>query len=155
MTEHIQWLLLTVSRFQPVTLLKKRLQQRCFSVSFAKILRTSFNRIPAGNCFLSLSVNFKKFSEHLLYRAILENYLFHVQVAEFRSVDTVKVYFRGAFEAFYKGTWSSFPEAFIYLKCLKIICDQLICNEVLRCQPVRLWKKLFHTFSFMYCAFNF
>ena len=91
-------------RFPACNFIKKRLQQRYFSVSFAKFLRTSFNRIPAGNCFLSLSVNFKKFSEFLLYRATLENYLFHLQVAEFRSVDTVKVYFRGAFEAFYKGT---------------------------------------------------
>ena len=31
-TEHLHWLLLTVSSFQPATLLKKRLRQRCFSV---------------------------------------------------------------------------------------------------------------------------
>ena len=32
------------------TLLKKRLQQRCFSVDFAKLLRTLFSRAPPGNC---------------------------------------------------------------------------------------------------------
>ena len=60
-TEHLQWLLLTVSGFQPVTLLKKRLRQKCFFVNFAKSLRTSFDRMPADDCFLCLSVNFEKF----------------------------------------------------------------------------------------------
>ena len=35
---------------------------------------------------------------------------------------------------------------------------KLICNKVARCQPASfwgLWKKLFHTFSFMYLAFIF
>ena len=41
--EYLEWLLLTVS--QPVALLKKRFQQRCFSVNFAKFLRISFDRI--------------------------------------------------------------------------------------------------------------
>ena len=35
-TEHLQWLLLKVSGFQPATLLKNRLRQKCFSVNFAK-----------------------------------------------------------------------------------------------------------------------
>ena len=51
LTEHFQWLLLTVSGFQPATLLKKRLRQRCFSVNFAKFL-TFFNRTPPDDCFL-------------------------------------------------------------------------------------------------------
>ena len=60
-TEHLQWLLLTVSGLQPVNLLKRRLRQKCFFVNFAKSLRTSFDRMPADDCFLCLSVNFEKF----------------------------------------------------------------------------------------------
>ena len=41
-TEHLQWLPLTVPGFQPEALLKKRLQQRCFSVNFAKFFRIYF-----------------------------------------------------------------------------------------------------------------
>ena len=57
----LQRLLLTVSGLQPAALLKKRLGQRCFSVSFAKFLSTSFVRTPPDDCFLCLSVNFEKF----------------------------------------------------------------------------------------------
>ena len=60
-TEHLQWLLLTVSGFQSATLLKKRLRKRCLSVNFRKFLRTSFDRAPSDDCSLCLSVNFKKF----------------------------------------------------------------------------------------------
>ena len=42
LTEHLQWLLLKVSGFEPATLLKKRLRKRYFSVNFAKFLRTYF-----------------------------------------------------------------------------------------------------------------
>ena len=45
-TEHLQWLHLTVSGFQPAALLKKGLQQSRFSVNFAKCLRKSFYRTP-------------------------------------------------------------------------------------------------------------
>ena len=42
--------------------------------------------------------------EKFFYRAPLRNFLFHVQVAEFQTApDTVKSYFRGAFQAFYTG----------------------------------------------------
>ena len=64
-TEHLQWLLLKVSDFHPATLLKKRFPQRYFS---AKFLRPSFDRALPDYCFLSLSANFEKFSEHLFYR---------------------------------------------------------------------------------------
>ena len=87
-TEHLQWQLLTVSGFQDATLLKTRFPQRCFSVSFAKFLRTSFERTPPDDFFLCLSVNFEKFSEQLFYKAPLRNFFFHVQVAEFQAADT-------------------------------------------------------------------
>ena len=65
-TEHLQWLLLTISGFQTATLLKKRLRQRCFSLNFAECLRTLFDRTPL-DCFLSLPVNSQNtsFIQHL------------------------------------------------------------------------------------------
>ena len=43
-----------------------------------------------------------------------------------------------------------------YLNPLKTIFEEvIICNEVARCQPASLQKKLFHTSSFMYFAFIF
>ena len=59
-TEHLQWLILTFSGFQPATLLKKRLRHRCFSLDFAKFLRTSSDRTPPDDFFSCLSVNFEK-----------------------------------------------------------------------------------------------
>ena len=77
-------------RFPPAALLKKRLQQRRFSVRFAKFLRTSFYKTPPDDCFLCLPVILRSFSDHLFYRAPLGNCLFHVQVAEFQPPDTIK-----------------------------------------------------------------
>ena len=77
-------------RFPPAALLKKGLQQRRFSVRFAKFLRTSFYRTPPDDCFLCLPVILRSFSDHLFYRAPLGNCLFHVQVAEFQPPDTIK-----------------------------------------------------------------
>ena len=61
-TEHLQWMLLKVSGFQPATLLIKGLRERCFAVNFPKFLRKSFlltEHLPLEDCFLYLSVNFK------------------------------------------------------------------------------------------------
>ena len=41
-TEHLQWLLLKVSGFQPATLLRKRLRKKCFAVNFAKFFEHLF-----------------------------------------------------------------------------------------------------------------
>ena len=111
LTEHLQRLLLTVSGFQLVALLKKRLRQRCFPVNIRKCLRTSFDRMPASCVYLWILRSFFRF-----YRAPMGNCLFHVQVAEFQPADTVKSYFTGAFQAFYNRTRSSLSQAFIYLK---------------------------------------
>ena len=123
-TEHLQWLLSIVSGFQPATLLKKRFRQKCFSVNFAKFLRTSFDRTPPHDCFFYLWI-LKSFSEHLFYRAPLRNCLFHVQVTEFQPADTVKNYFTATFQAFYTRTRSTHSKAFSYLKSLKIICEEV------------------------------
>ena len=77
-------------RFPPAAFLKKGLQQRRFSVRFAKFLRTSFYKAPPNDCFLCLPVILRSFSDHLFYRAPLGNCLFHVQVAEFQPPDTIK-----------------------------------------------------------------
>ena len=66
----------------------------------------------------SYMVFLRSCSDHLFYRAPLENCLFYVQVAEFQRPDTVKKYFTGAFQAFYTRTRSSYSKAFIYLKSL-------------------------------------
>ena len=72
--EHLhQWLLLKVSGFQPPTLLKKRLRNRCFAVNLAKFLRTSFLltehlRMTASCVYLWI---LRLFSEHFFYTAIL------------------------------------------------------------------------------------
>ena len=88
----------------------------------------------------------RSFSKHLFYRTPMGNCLFHVQVIEFQPPDTVKNYFTSAFQAFYTRTRSSHSKTFIYLKSMKIIC-----NEVPRCQLASSRKKtishiLFHVF---------
>ena len=51
--------------------------------------------------------------------------LFYVQVAELRPPDTVKNYFKGAFQAFYTRSRSNHSKPFIYLKSLKIVCEEV------------------------------
>ena len=64
------------------------------------------------------------FSEYLFHWAPLGNCLFYAQAAEFHPADTVKHYFTG-FQAFYKITRSSLLKTFIYLKDMKIICEEV------------------------------
>ena len=89
-TEHLQWLRQNVSGFQPAASFKKELQQRRFSVNFAKFLKTSFYRAPPYDCFLCLPAILRSFSDHLFYRAPPGNCLFHWQVAEFQPQNTIK-----------------------------------------------------------------
>ena len=51
---------------RPATLLKKKLWRRCFPMSFARFLRTSFYRTPLGDCFWSS--NYSLFFYGDLYR---------------------------------------------------------------------------------------
>ena len=62
----------------------------------------------------------------LFYGAPLGNCLFHVQVAEFQPPDSVKNYFTDAFQALYTRMRSSHLQTFIYLKSLKIICQEVL-----------------------------
>ena len=61
---------------------------------------------------------------HLFYKAPFGNCLFHLQVAEFQPPHTVKKYCTSAFQAFYTRR-KSCSKAFIYLKSLKIICEEV------------------------------
>ena len=124
--EFLKWLLLNTSGFQPATLLKKPLWQRCFSLNFAKFLIISFDRIPPNNCFLCLSVNFEKFFRAPLHRVPPGNCLFHVQAAEFQPPDAVKNYSTESFQEFYTRTRSNHSKLFKYIKFLKIICEEFL-----------------------------
>ena len=83
-TEHLQWLLLKVSGFQPATVLIKRLQQRCFVWILQKILRISFllteHLRMTTYCVYLWILNF---SEHFFYRAPLENCYFMYKLKNF------------------------------------------------------------------------
>ena len=67
----------------------------------------------------------RSFSEHLVDRAPLGNWLFNVTVAELQPADTVNNCFAGTFQEFYKGTRINLSKEFIYLKYLKIICEKV------------------------------
>ena len=77
-------------RFPTAALLKTGLQQRRFSVRFAKFLRTSFYGTPPDVCFLCLPVILRSFSDHPFFRAPLGNSLFHVEVVELHPLDKIK-----------------------------------------------------------------
>ena len=95
----------------------------------------------------------RSFSEYLFYRAPLRNCLFHVQVADFQAADTEKNYFTGAFQIFYTRTRNKHSKAFIYLKCLKIICEEV--NPWWSCEmpTCNFTKKkpLSHIVRYMFC----
>ena len=97
-TKHLQWLLLTVSGFQLATLLKLTHQQRCFSVNFAKLLRTSFDRRPSDNCFLSLSVNLETFFRTSLLKNTSEKLLISCTRCRISTTRYSINYFTGAFQ---------------------------------------------------------
>ena len=124
-TEHLQWLLLKVSGFQPATLLKKRLRQECFSVNFAKFLRTSFlltkhHRMTASCIYLWIL----SFSEHFFHTAPPETAI----SCPGRRISTTrysKKLFHRSFQAFYTRTRSNHSKEFIDLKSLKTVCDEV------------------------------
>ena len=93
-----------------------------FCKIFKNIFRQKHLRMTASCVYLWI---LRSFSEHLFYGAPLGNCLFHVQAAEFQPADTVKNYFTGAFQAFYTRKRSNHLKAFIYLKSLKIICEEV------------------------------
>ena len=105
---------------------KKETPEKMFLCEFCKIVKNivSFDRATPDECFLCLSVNFKTFFRTLLLWST-SGKLFHIQVAEFQPPDTEKSYFTGGFQAFYVRTRSSHSKAFIYLKSLKTVCEEV------------------------------
>ena len=96
-SEHLQWLLLTVSDFQPAILIKKRFWQRYFSLNFAKFLRTSLDRTPLNDCFLSSEVvvrcSVKKIFLKILQNSQEKNMcrsLFFNKIADLRPATLLK-----------------------------------------------------------------
>ena len=74
------------------------------------------------------------FSDHLFYRAVLGNCLFHVQVAKFQPPDTIN----SIKQVFFMH--SVLQEVAIKRRSLtwhpwKLSVKELIYNEVARCQP--------------------
>ena len=113
-------------RFLACNFIKKVLRKRFFFCEFCKTFKNifSFDKTPPDGCFLCLSVNFEMFSE-LLLQSTSGKLLFGVQVAEFQPPDTVKNYFTGAFQAFYIRSRGSHSKAFIYIKFLKTVCEEV------------------------------
>ena len=121
-TEHLQWLYLADSGFQPAILLKKKLGKWRLSVNFAKFLRISFDRTRPDDWFLCLSVNFEKFFRTPLCGAPMKNCYF-IYKLRIWTITYRKNYFPSAFQAFYTRR-SSYSKALMYLKSLKIICKE-------------------------------
>ena len=81
-----------------------------------------------NDCFLCLPVILRNFSDHLFYRAPLENCLFRAQLAKFQPPDTMKSILQVLFKHFMQtrdvAIWRQlYSEAIMYLKSLKIICE--------------------------------
>ena len=93
----------------------------------------------------------RSFSEHLFYEKLL---ISCTSCSISTSRCSGELFHRCFSSTVYKNTRSSHPKAFIYLKSLKIICgnyDRLISNEVARCQPAGLRKKVSHIFLHVFC----
>ena len=93
-----------------------------FFCEFCKVFENIFDRMTVLVFFCK---TWEVFQNTSFYRAPLENYLFHAQVAEFHTAYTVKNYFTGAFQVVYTRTRSSHSKAFNYLKFLKIACEEV------------------------------
>ena len=63
-----------------------------------------------------------------------------------------KKYFISVFQALNTKTRRSYSEAFIYLKSLKIICEQVNLNEVPRYQPASWQKSFLHILLHVFCV---
>ena len=100
LTKHLHWLLLTVSRFQPAALLKKRLGQKCLFVNFEKFFRSPLLYTTSGKLLIS-------FTSCRISTTTYSKQVFHM-----------------CFQAFYTRR-SSYSKAFMYSKSLQIICEEV------------------------------
>ena len=83
-------------------------------------------------------MNFEKFFSNTCFIV-----LFYVQHAGFQPAYTLKKYFIGALQAFRTRTRSSHSKAFIYLKSLKIICEEVNSKWSCEMSNCKFTKKTF------------
>ena len=76
--------------------------------------------------FFMFICEFREVFQNTSFMGHLWETLFQVQVAEFQPPDSVKNYFTDAFQALYTRMRSSHSQTFIYLKSLKIICEEIL-----------------------------
>ena len=106
--------------------IKKEIPAKIFFCEFGKISKNIFWQSTSRWLPLKFICEFWEVFQNSSFRTPLRNCLFNVQVAVFQPADTVKNYFKGAYSStVYKNTRSSHPKAFIYLKYLKIICEEV------------------------------
>ena len=113
-TEHLQWLLLTVSVFQPAASLKKGLEQRHFSVNFAKIFKNTFLQNTSGSLLLVFTCNFEKFFRSPILQSTSGKLLISCTGCRISTTRYNKKYSTSAFQALYTKTRRNYSEAFIY-----------------------------------------
>ena len=122
-------------RFPASSFIKKETWAKMFIFEFCEIFKNVFCQNTSGWLLLLFICEFWEIFQIISFnRALLGNYLFHLQVAKFQPPHTVNKYFTCAFQAFYTRR-SSYLKTSMYLKYLKIILKKLICNEVVRFQP--------------------
>ena len=74
---------------------------------------------------MCLSVTFETFFRTLILQSTSGKLLFYVQAAQFQLPDSVKNYFTGAFQALYIRSRSGHLKAFIYLKYLETLSEEV------------------------------
>ena len=115
------------------------------SVNFEKILRTSSDRAHPDDCICEF---WEVFQVTSFIGQLWETAYFMYKLQDFNNQIQIQKVFH------YTRTRSSYSKAFIYLKSLKITCEEVItCDEVVNLQVHK--KKLFHAYFVMHFAFIF
>ena len=100
-------------RFPACNFIKKMAPAKMFICEFCKVFRNIFRQkhlwMTASCVYLWI---LRCFSDHLFYKALLGNYLSHLQVTKVQPSHTVKKYFTCAFQEFYTRR-SSYSKAFM------------------------------------------
>ena len=117
--EHLQWFLLTVSGSSLQLYSLKETLAKMFICEFCKIFKNIFRQNTSG--WLHLWI-LRSFSDHFFYR---ETACFMHKFKRISTTRCNKKHFTSGFQVFYIRTRSSYSKAFIYLKSLKIICEEV------------------------------
>ena len=74
--KHLCWsFFFKVTDLRPKTLFKKRLQHRCFQVSFLEFFKNTFLKNPSGGCFCIKDLFLSKFCNEKSFKQIFFNLL--------------------------------------------------------------------------------